>query len=210
MNPWTEIPISDYEKHMSDPGVYQLQTLSSIFKSKLIRYRPPSLAILGICSGNGLEHIDRHITHDLYGIDINEAFLKTCEQRHLKTIPGLHLYQLDLQKDEINIPEVHLLICSLIFEYVEPRILIRKIGSKVKDKGIVSAIIQSNNGISSVSRTGVHSLNRLESVFREVSPDELTAEFTEADFTETEREEIPLPNGKSFFSIDFKKTKTEK
>lgn len=191
---------------MSDPGVYQLQTLGAILKSKLSKYTPPSIAVLGVCSGNGLEHIDPHITHDIYGIDINGSYLRTCEQRYLKSLPGLHLHQLDIQLDEIPIPAVDMMLCSLIFEYVNPGIVIRKIHKKIAEDGVVNVVIQNNNGITSISRTGIHSLNKLEPIFSEISSDELISGFDQVGFEITEQDEIPLPNGKSFTVIDFKRT----
>ncbi|MBL7996338.1 class I SAM-dependent methyltransferase [bacterium] len=204
VNPWTGITIEDYERHMSDPGVYQLQTLSEIFKAKLHKYKPSSVAILGVCSGNGLEHVDRRITPEVYGIDINASFLKLCEERYKKALPGLHLCQLDLQVDEIPIPEVHMVACHLIFEYVSAGIVIDKISQKVTAGGVASVVIQNNNGLSSISKTGIDSLNRLVPLFHEVSIEDLIFEFGQVGFQKTEQEEIDLPNGKSFTIADFK------
>lgn len=205
MNPWTNIPIEDYEQHMSDPCVYQLQTLSDIFKSKLHKYKPYSLAILGVCSGNGLEYVDQRITHDVYGIDINESYLKLCEERYSKALPGLHLCQLDLQQDEIPIPEVQMMACHLIFEYVNAGIVIDKICKKITKDGVVTVVVQKNNGISSISKTGIDSLKSLAPIFNEVSIVELISEFDRVGFQTTVRDEIELPNGKSFVVTDFKK-----
>ena len=204
LNPWTEIPIEDYEKHMSDPGVYQLQTLSAILKSKLYKFKPSSLAVLGVGSGNGLEHVDHLVTHEVYGIDINESYLRACENRYQKVLPGLHLYRCDIQTDAIPIPKVQMIACNLIFEYVHAGTVIDKICKKVTAEGVISVVIQNNNGISSISKTGIKSLNSLGSIFREVFIDDLISEFDRVGFQETEQDEIELPNGKSFTIADFK------
>ena len=57
-NPWTSFDIADYERHMSHENVRQLQMLSQLFKSQYADHRPKKLLYLGVCSGNGLEHID--------------------------------------------------------------------------------------------------------------------------------------------------------
>ncbi|MGL4670048.1 MAG: hypothetical protein ACRCVG_05575 [Methanobacteriaceae archaeon] len=47
-NPWNEIDLKTYEKHMQEENVYQLQTLNYITKKQL-EYNPKNLLILGIC-----------------------------------------------------------------------------------------------------------------------------------------------------------------
>lgn len=204
LNPWTEIPIEDYEKHMSDRNVYQLQTLSAILKSKLNKYKPSSLAVLGVGSGNGLEHVDQRATPEIYGIDINESYLRICENRYQKVLPGLHLHRCDIQNDEIPIPRVQMIACNLIFEYVHAGIVIDKICKKVTAEGVITVVIQNNNGISSISKTGIQSLNSLASIFKEVLIDDLISKFDRVGFQKAEQEAMELPNGKSFTIADFK------
>lgn len=57
-NPWTEISINNYEKHMSLESVYQLQALNGIMKEQFYSYPVKSIMILGVAGGNGLDHID--------------------------------------------------------------------------------------------------------------------------------------------------------
>ena len=62
-NPWEEIILDDYEKHMSLDSVRQLQALDSIMKEQFAAYPVETAAVLGVAGGNGLEHIgtDKHV-----------------------------------------------------------------------------------------------------------------------------------------------------
>ena len=61
-NPWLDIPLEDYERHMSHELVGQSTLLNSLTKKYLENIKPESAIFLGIAGGNGLEHIDNHIT----------------------------------------------------------------------------------------------------------------------------------------------------
>ena len=69
-NPWEEISLETYEKHMSLDSVKQLQALNSIMKKQFAEYPVETAMILGVAGGNGLEHIDGEKYKTVYGIDI--------------------------------------------------------------------------------------------------------------------------------------------
>ena len=79
-NPWEEISLDDYEKHMSLDSVWQLQTLDSIMQEQFATYPVETAAVLGVAGGNGLEHIDTNKFRTVYGIDINADYLSTVSQ----------------------------------------------------------------------------------------------------------------------------------
>lgn len=60
---------------MGSAGVQQLMALAGLFKSVLHRYRPESIAVLGIAGGNGLEQVDSAVTKRIVGLDINQGIL---------------------------------------------------------------------------------------------------------------------------------------
>ena len=80
-NPWEEINLSDYENHMKLDSVMQLQTLNSLMKDQFEHYPVTSSMVLGVAGGNGLEHVDRNKYQTVYGIDINEGYLKAAKER---------------------------------------------------------------------------------------------------------------------------------
>ena len=81
-NPWEEIKLDDYEKHMSLDSVRQLQALNYIMKEQLTAYPVDTVMILGVAGGNGLEHISREKYRKVYGVDINEEYLKAVSERY--------------------------------------------------------------------------------------------------------------------------------
>ena len=58
-NPWEKIPLSDYENHMKLDSVMQLQAMNEMMKGQFSAHPISSVIILGIASGNGLEHIQK-------------------------------------------------------------------------------------------------------------------------------------------------------
>ena len=52
-NPWEEISLDDYEKHMSLDTVRQLQAMNSIMQEQFAAYPVETAAVLGIAGGNG-------------------------------------------------------------------------------------------------------------------------------------------------------------
>ena len=58
-NPWEEIKLDDYEKHMSLDSVKQLQTMNRMMENQLDAYPVTTAMILGIAGGNGLEHVSK-------------------------------------------------------------------------------------------------------------------------------------------------------
>ena len=57
-NPWFDIPLQDYDGHMSSSSVAQLKALADLFEEGLTYCLPESVAVLGIAGGNGLDRID--------------------------------------------------------------------------------------------------------------------------------------------------------
>src|SRR5438309_637460 len=50
-NPWLQIPLTDYEGHMSLPYVAQADLLADLFGLALQRHLPDSVAVLGCAGG---------------------------------------------------------------------------------------------------------------------------------------------------------------
>ena len=50
-NPWREVPLDQYERHMAEQKVYQLQELNRLMERQLNGYPVNSVAILGVAGG---------------------------------------------------------------------------------------------------------------------------------------------------------------
>ena len=85
-NPWEEIRLEDYEKHMALDSVRQLQALNGIMKAQMEAYSVKTMMILGVAGGNGLEHADPEKYERVYGVDINRDYLQAVTLNYEKTV----------------------------------------------------------------------------------------------------------------------------
>src|SRR5262249_35714398 len=112
-------PLADYEGHMD--AVQQLSALSDLFARALDLCRPPSVAILGIAGGNGLEHLDPAVTTRIVGIDINREYLDEVQRRFgSRTLLELHCVDLSAEEDQLlaaSVEPVALVHAALFFEH---------------------------------------------------------------------------------------------
>ena len=79
-NPWKEIDLADYENHMKLDTVMQLQTMNSMMKNQFGDYPVSTAMVLGIAGGNGLEHVSKDKFEAVYGVDINEDYLRVVKE----------------------------------------------------------------------------------------------------------------------------------
>ena len=76
INPWEEIPLSDYENHMRLKSVQQLQTLDKMMRRQFSLCDADTAMILGVAGGNGLEHVAGGGFKQVFGVDINPDYLR--------------------------------------------------------------------------------------------------------------------------------------
>ncbi|GMQ63576.1 class I SAM-dependent methyltransferase [Vallitalea maricola] len=133
MNPWLKVPYEDYERHMSDEDVCQLQTLNLIFKTHVKNLKPKSVLVLGCTGGNGFEHINDEITEIVVGVDINKDYLDRCRKLYSNKNYILDLRCMDISTEDILIQNIDFISCALLLEYVDNQALLSKI-KKVMDK----------------------------------------------------------------------------
>lgn len=210
-NPWLNIPLDDYEAHMSDPNVLQHQALSKIFGEIINRYAPNSIAVLGCSGGNGFEHlVNKNITR-LVGIDLNPDYLNICEERFYSSIPNLELICSDLNELDLEPNSFDLIHAALIFEYVEIEVMLHKIVRWLKPGGFCSIVLQLKSEKSPlVSNTPYNSLQILGDKIKLVEPDEFTKLVNKYYLFRVHSEVMELKLGKKFLvqcyqKRDFKK-----
>lgn len=98
-NPWTDISLDDYEKHMSLSSVNQLQTMNAMMKEQFEAYPVKSAMVLGVAGGNGLEHVRPEKYAAVYGIDINRQYLAAVAERHADLAGILQCLCVDLTSE---------------------------------------------------------------------------------------------------------------
>ena len=205
-NPWEEIRLEDYEKHMALDSVRQLQALSGIMRAQLEAYPVRTAMIFGIAGGNGLEHVNTEKYDRVYGIDINREYLQAAEERFAGLGKKLRLMRLDLTKDAGKLPEAEMVVADLLIEYTG----YAAFTAAVKQTGAryVSCVIQINpeeekNWVS--DSPYIHAFDRLDEVHHEMAPEGLAAAMEMEGYREILRESTDLPNGKKLLRIDFEK-----
>ncbi|MBO4876670.1 MAG: methyltransferase type 11 [Ruminococcus sp.] len=204
-NPWEEISLDDYENHMSLDSVMQLQALDSIMKKQLEAYHTDTVMILGVAGGNGLRHIDPAKYRTVYGVDINEGYLRASSDRYPELSGVLKCLHTDLTKNTSELPQTQLLIADLLIEYIGYDAFQRAVLQTAP--GFVSCVIQINTDTENwVSDSPyLHAFDGLDSIHHQMEEATLTETMNEAGYSLILREEFPLPNGKSLIRADYER-----
>lgn len=204
-NPWEKISLDDYEKHMSLDSVYQLQKMNSIMKEQFNAYPVKTAMVLGIAGGNGLEHVDTAKYQKVYGVDINEAYLKAVANRYASMEGVLECLHLDIVTNTRMFPKAELVIANLLIEYIGYMAFQNVI--KQTDPKYVSCVIQVNTDQEKwVSDSPyLHAFDGLDEIHHHVEEGVLTASINEIGYSKILSGSVDLPNGKRLIRLDYTK-----
>lgn len=206
MNPWLQIPSSDYEAHMSSPDVQQLPVLNEIFRRVVDHFNPRSVCIPGSTTGNGFEHLIGRELDLILGIDINYRFLSECRAWFAEDLPNLNLLCADLNSLVFRKGSFDLVHAALVFEYVDVDKLVADIYGWLNWGGIMSVVLQLPSEHSApVSDTPYESLKQLNNLLKLVEVDRFIDIAGQKGFTEIKSEYVDLQKGKKFYVGYFKK-----
>src|SRR5689334_12022769 len=126
-NPWTVVPAADYERHMGPSGVDQLAPLAALFQEVYLAAQPDRVLVVGCGTGNGLEHVDPSVTARVVGVDVSLQYLGIARQRFFHLGPRLELFCNDAAGFKSPPGSFDLVHAALVFEYLHPEVLVRKI-----------------------------------------------------------------------------------
>lgn len=201
-NPWEEIDLTAYEKHMCSASVCQLQALNRIMKDQFYVYPVQSIMILGVAGGNGLEHIDKRRIRQVYGVDINTNYLDRCVTRYPELQDVFDTIHTDLTQKISFLPYADLIVANLVIEYIGYACfqnVVRQIAPKY-----VSAVIQINTDNAFVSDSPyIHIFDRLDEVHRQIEENALTDAMEQIGYRKAMQTNIGLPNNKKLIRMDF-------
>ena len=202
-NPWEDISLSDYENHMSLESVKQLQAMNSIMKKQFGDYPVRTATVLGIAGGNGLEHVSPDKFEKVYGVDINEEYLKAVKERYKDLAGILECLHIDLISECGKLPHSELVIANLLIEYIGYEAFQKAV--KRIDPKYVSCVIQINTGDAQwVSDSPyLHAFDRLDEVHCQMEENALITSMKDTGYRIILNESDPLPNGKVLQRIDF-------
>lgn len=196
INPWLNIPFSDYENHMTEVG--QSQILSRLFAGCLTDYKPANVALLGCATGNGLENICDQQIRSIHAVDINPVFLDQLNQRFAGAIPGLSTHCIDLQNEELPFSGIDLIFCGLLLEYVEPETVVPKLAEVLARNGVIVFVIQQSLSSSFVTKTRFTSLEKLSGFGREVNTEDLSVSLSKSNLVVDKSIDIQVNESKLF------------
>ncbi|MBR5962077.1 MAG: class I SAM-dependent methyltransferase [Clostridia bacterium] len=204
-NPWEEISLDDYEKHMSLDSVRQLQAMNALMKEQFEAYPADTAMVLGVAGGNGIEHARPEKYRAVYCVDINEEYLEAVRERYAGQ-PAVQCLRADLTEEADRLPRAGLVIANLLIEYIGyPAFteVIRKVNPEY-----VSCVIQINtdekNWVS--DSPYLHAFDGLDRVHHQMEAGALTAAMEEIGYAGILRTAEALPNGKALVRLDYRKT----
>ena len=203
-NPWEDIKLDDYEKHMSLDSVKQLQTMNAIMKEQFEDYPVDTAMALGIAGGNGLEHVRTEKYSKVYGVDINKDYLNVVSKRYKNLSGVLECLQIDLINEKGKIPKSQLVIANLLIEYIGYQVFQDAI-LKMKPE-YVSCVIQINKDVHNwVSDSPyLHTFDRLDEVHCQMDEQALEKAMEEINYGVSKVKSYGLPNGKALLRMDFR------
>ena len=204
-NPWEEISLETYEKHMSLDSVKQLQLMNRIMKSQFEDYPVDTVMILGIAGGNGLEHIDSKKYKKVYGVDINELYLQETQKRYSNLADILQCLHLDIVCETEKLPQSQLLVANLLIEYIGYDAFVRAVN--IINPEYISCVIQINTDEEMwVSDSPyIHAFDGLDEIHHQMESDVLNEKMNSIGFKLILQDMTELPNSKALVRLDYQK-----
>jgi hypothetical protein len=201
-NPWNQIDLAQYERHMGLDSVGQLQAIGRMTKGQLTAFPARTVAILGVAGGNGLEHVAAGQFSTVYGIDVNPAYLVECGRRFSRLSDILRLVEADVSDPAAALPQAELVIANLLIEYVGCDAFARAV--KRMGAQYVSCGIQQDAGDGFVSDSPyMHIFDGLSEIHAPVDAQTLCDCMGRAGYGLTLRAPEELPNQKTLLRLDF-------
>lgn len=200
INPWINIPASDYEGHMDSPAVGQLKFLGELFKDVLKNFKPGGIAVPGCATGNGFEFIDFNITNRVLAVDINPEYIKILSERFKIHLQNIETVCADLDSFEFGERKFDLVHCALVFEYIDTELFLKKINKALNKGGHLTVLLQLPYESSSpVSASGFNSLKSLEGFIKLLPPEEFNTLAVSNGFRGDSEKILTLESGKTFW-----------
>lgn len=206
-HPWLEIPIDDYEAHMSLPSVGQAQLLCAALKRTVTQCQPRSLAVFGVAGGNDLQFVDRAVVHRMVALDFNPDYVALCSRRFAASFAEFEPVLHDLSQGPPVIAPVECIFAGLVLEYLCVESFSRYLSSLLTPGGRFTALLQLPSAtLPEVSVTPFTSLTCLEPAFSFVPPESLHDALSAHGFLRIADDRYDLDSGKSFYYVSYQVT----
>jgi SAM-dependent methyltransferase len=204
-NPWLDIPLADYERHMALPQVAQAQLLSDVLAEAVGRYLPRSVAVLGCAGGNGFERLADNGVERIVGVDLNPDYVEAARERFADRIPVPELIAGDVQTGLFTFAPVDLVLAGLLFEYVDPGVVLARIRTMLAPGGTLRTLVQlPGTALSKITPSPYTSLAALAPVMHLVPPEQLARLAADQGYFMTGDRTVEAAGGKQFQVQDFR------
>ena len=204
-NPWSLVSAAEYEAQMGPAGADELAPLSAIFGKVYAARRPRRLAVLGVATRNGLEHVDPTLTRRTVGLDVNLSYLAVTRQRFMRLGASLELRCVELERAQLDAGGFELVHAALVLEHVDVRRAVPRLASWLAPGGAFSVVLQLPGG--RPGPTPVASLRAVAEAMRLVPPEELRSHAADAGLVERVAYVVRLPAGRRLFTALYERGK---
>jgi hypothetical protein len=198
------VSASEYEAYMGPGALDELAPLSTIFAKVYAARRPRRLAVLGVATGNGLEHVDLHLTGRIVGLDLNLSYLAVARQRLRRLGAALELHCSDVERTQLDAGRFDLVHAALLLEYVDVRVLMPRVASWLAPEGAFTVVLQLPGG-PAIEDSRYPSVRALAQATRLVPPGEVRNLATQEGLVERRAFVVPLPTGRRYFAALYEK-----
>ncbi len=168
-SPWFDVPLADYERHMTILG--QLPFLAQVFGETVRRCDARSVLVAGCAGGNGFDAVEDSVR--LIGVDLLPEYLEDAARRYRRA----QFIAADLTRDAIACEPVELVHAALVFEHCGLDGALENCKRLVAPGGWLSVVLQLPVDAAAVASTGVESIQALKQCFRFIDKQELAGEL---------------------------------
>ena len=203
-NPWLEIPLEEYEAHMSSASVGQAQYLADALEELVLTHSPKSIAVIGCSGGNGFDRIPPATVERVVGVDINPEYIAKTRGRFTGRFNQFELLCEDVLSPMCTFPPVDLVFAGLLFEYVDCGPGLASIRDLVRPEGHLSVVLQlPSETTAAVSPSPYVSLRKLEPILTFISPNIFSDYAGTLGLTVQRSRRTVLKSGKAFHEFLF-------
>jgi len=183
-NTWLDIPLDDYEGHMSLPAVGQAQMIAEQLAHAIKRWTPTSIAVIGCAGGNGLDRISGSRVERVVAVDVNPDYIERTRDRYAKRLQGLELICADVQSESLIYDAVEFTYAALLFEYVGLPSTLKTLKRNSRPGAILTAVLQlPHSSVPAISPSPYSSLGDLATAMTLVAPEKLCHAAEHVGFT---------------------------
>lgn len=209
MNPWLEIPLEDYEAHMSMASVGQANFLARVLGDVVDDVQPSSVAVIGCSGGNGFDRLPPDMVQRVVGVDINPDYIEATRKRYGGRFKQLELIGEDVLTSRCLFEPVDLIFAGLVFEYLDHVKGLCSLKRFMKPGGYLSAVLQlPSETISAVSPTPYASLKKLDGFLKFVAPEGFDESANSIGLSTQVSRRLALDSGKTFQEFLFSRSLT--